>query len=163
MLQLKQTKRLGLVLLGIGLLGAVVYALSMPESGVVAADDDALSPMPVPYYLNLEEGEYARLIPRAQKQYALALCQGEDDWPLPYLAYDNQLLQKVLHKQNEFSQQAYLQSRLALLNERFRFKQERPFLRGELQTLLQSSTAEQHCRAKHHLQCLAEKPDGKTA
>ncbi|EKK9985901.1 hypothetical protein PP645_001486 [Vibrio vulnificus] len=144
MLQLKQKKRLGLVLLGIGLLGTVVYALSMPERDVaMVADDDALSPMPVPYYLNLEQGEYARLIPRAQKQYALALCQGEDDWPLPYLAYDNQLLQEVLHKQNEFSQQAYLQSRLALLNERFRYKQERPFLRGELHTLLQRSTAEQ--------------------
>ncbi|EKF9573055.1 hypothetical protein O1C56_001531 [Vibrio cholerae] len=144
MQQWKQTKRLGLVLLGIGLLGAVVYALSMPERGVaMATDSDPLSPMPVPYYLNLEQGEYARLIPRAQKQYALALCQGEDDWPLPYLAYDNQLLQEVLHNQNEFSQQAYLQSRLALLNERFRFKQEWPFLRGELQTLLQSSTAEQ--------------------
>ncbi|WP_202864501.1 hypothetical protein [Aeromonas salmonicida] len=144
MQQLKQIKRLGLVLLGIGLLGAVVYALSMPERGVATAtDSDPLSPMPVPYYLNLEEGEYARLIPRAQKQYALAQCQGDDDWPLPYLAYDNQLLQEVLQNQNEFSQQAYLQNRLALLNERFRFKQDRPFLRGELQTLLQSSTAEQ--------------------
>ncbi|RSM27653.1 hypothetical protein C5B76_07540 [Aeromonas salmonicida] len=141
---MKQIKRLGLVLLGIGLLGAVVYALSMPERGVATAtDSDPLSPMPVPYYLNLEEGEYARLIPRAQKQYALAQCQGDDDWPLPYLAYDNQLLQEVLQNQNEFSQQAYLQNRLALLNERFRFKQDRPFLRGELQTLLQSSTAEQ--------------------
>ncbi len=76
MQQWKQTKRLGFVLLGIGLLSAVVYALSMPERGVtMATDSDSLSPMPVPYYLNLEEGEYARLIPRAQKQYALALCQ----------------------------------------------------------------------------------------
>ncbi|MFQ1656565.1 hypothetical protein ACK38T_06705 [Aeromonas veronii] len=118
---MKQTKGPGLVLLCIGLFGAIFYALSMLELGV-ATDSDPLSPMPVPYYLNLEEGEYARLIPRAQKQYALAQCQGDDDWPLPYLAYDNQLLQEVLQNQNEFSQQAYLQNRLALLNERFRFK-----------------------------------------
>ena len=144
MLRVKLTIQLGLVLLGVLLLGAVVYALSMPKRGaVIVGDSDPLSPMPVPYYLNLEEGEYARLIPRAQKQYALALCQGEDYWPLPYLAYDNQLLQEVLQNQNEFSQQDYLKSRLALLNERFRFKRERPFLRAELQTLLQRSTAEQ--------------------
>lgn len=144
MQQLKQIKRLGLVLLGIGLLGIGGYTLSTAQRGAATAgDSDPLSPMPVPYYLNLEEGEYARVMARAQKQYALALCQGEDDWPLPYLAYDNQLLQEVLQNQNEFSQQDYLKSRLALLNERFRFKQERPFLRDELQTLLQRSTAEQ--------------------
>lgn len=144
MQRVKLTIQLGLVLLGVLLLGAVVYALSMSERGaVIVGDSDPLSPMPVPYYLNLEEGEYARLIPRAHKQYALALCQGEDYWPLPYLAYDNQLLQEVLQNQNEFSQQDYLKSRLALLNERFRFKRERPFLRAELQTLLQRSTAEQ--------------------
>ncbi|UML93042.1 hypothetical protein [Shewanella xiamenensis] len=141
---MKLTIQLGLVLLGVLLLGAVVYALSMPKRGaVIVGDSDPLSPMPVPYYLNLEEGEYARVMARAHKQYALALCQGEDYWPLPYLAYDNQLLQEVLQNQNEFSQQDYLKSRLALLNERFRFKRERPFLRAELQTLLQRSTAEQ--------------------
>lgn len=128
MLRVKLTIQLGLVLLGVLLLGAVVYALSMPERGAATAgDSDPLSPMPVPYYLNLEEGEYARVMARAQKQYALALCQGEAYWPLPYLAYDHQLLQEVLQNQNEFSQQDYLKSRLALLNERFRFKEERPF------------------------------------
>ncbi len=103
MQQLKQIKRLRLVLLSIGLLGIGVYTLIMPERGAATAgDSDPLSPMPVPYYLNLEEGEYARLIPRAQKQYALALCQGEAYWPLPYLAYDNQLLQKCCKSRMSF-------------------------------------------------------------
>ena len=104
MLRVKLTIQLGLMLLGVLLLGVGVYALSMPERGAATAgDSDPLSPMPVPYYLNLEEGEYARLIPRAQKQYALALCQGEAYWPLPYLAYDNQLLQKCCKSRMSFT------------------------------------------------------------
>ena len=49
MLRVKLTIQLGLVLLGVLLLGAVVYALSMPKRGaVIVGDSDPLSPMPVP-------------------------------------------------------------------------------------------------------------------
>lgn len=100
-------------------------------------------PMPVPYYLNLANGEYDKMIARAKKNFIMANCQSQNYWPLVSSAYNAQLVQDLLNTQSKFSQQNYLQTRIKLLNERFRYDQERKFLLTELQHLLHTTTPQQ--------------------
>ena len=47
-------------------------------------------PMPVPYYRNLADGEYDKVVARARNNFVMATCQ---HWSMKSAAYDAQLLQ----------------------------------------------------------------------